>query len=248
MSTSTRAAAAGEPIAKTGMMAKKGGIRHNWLTRYFTLFNGALCYYPSPEDKVPKGYILTKDVTEVRPKSNEKVGKKANKGDYCFEVVTAKRTYYFSPDTKEDMDAWIEAIRSWIGKKEEAPTKAVPDPRKSVKTDGETKKPDETKHAVAAAGTTPAPAAEATPTTTPAAGTEGKGEPTSPRGDDDGKDDEKPQKYEAQYDYDAQEDNELSFKEGDTVNVLDTFKGAGWWKAELNGKVGLIPGNFFTKK
>merc|ERR1712000_560386 len=107
----------------------------------------------------------------------------------------------------------------------------------------ESKPDEESKPAEEAAA---APAADATPAADDAT--------PATDGDDAAAGDDKPEeekqdimKYESQYDYEAQEDNELSFKEGDIVTVLDTFKGAGWWKAELNGKIGLIPGNFFTK-
>lgn len=44
----------------------------------------------------------------------------------------------------------------------------------------------------------------------------------------------------ALYDYDAQEGNELSFKEGDVIKILKK-NDDGWWLGELNGKQGLLP-------
>ena len=48
--------------------------------------------------------------------------------------------------------------------------------------------------------------------------------------------------YKALYDYTAQNKDELSFKEGDIIYILDT--NSSWWKANCNGKIGLIPSNY----
>ncbi len=48
----------------------------------------------------------------------------------------------------------------------------------------------------------------------------------------------------ALYNYVAQEVNELSFKEGDVINVLEKKEEQGWWKGELNGTAGLFPSNY----
>jgi len=47
----------------------------------------------------------------------------------------------------------------------------------------------------------------------------------------------------ALYDYDATEKIELSIKEGDIISVIKEDP-SGWWKGELNGKVGVFPKNF----
>jgi len=51
-------------------------------------------------------------------------------------------------------------------------------------------------------------------------------------------------KMKALYDYTAAEVNELSFKEGDIVTLLEKFEDSDWWKGELNGVEGLFPVNF----
>ncbi len=58
----------------------------------------------------------------------------------------------------------------------------------------------------------------------------------------------------ALFDYSANEDNELSFKEGDTILLLEQYNDSNWWKGELvsassNNKSakplqGLFPANF----
>ncbi|XP_072263539.1 CD2-associated protein isoform X2 [Pyxicephalus adspersus] len=49
----------------------------------------------------------------------------------------------------------------------------------------------------------------------------------------------------ALYPYDALNEDELSFKEGDIIHLLSKDTGdPGWWKGELNGKEGVFPDNF----
>jgi hypothetical protein len=47
-------------------------------------------------------------------------------------------------------------------------------------------------------------------------------------------------------DYQSENDNELSFKEGQHVIVLGPDD-SGWWKAELNGQFGWVPAAFFER-
>lgn len=47
------------------------------------------------------------------------------------------------------------------------------------------------------------------------------------------------------YAYDAQNDDELTIKEGDIINVISKeIEDQGWFKGELNGKIGVFPDNF----
>ena len=47
----------------------------------------------------------------------------------------------------------------------------------------------------------------------------------------------------ALYEYDAQEANELSFKEGDVIKIVKKNED-GWWLGELRGKQGLLPSSY----
>jgi len=55
---------------------------------------------------------------------------------------------------------------------------------------------------------------------------------------------EKELKFCAIFDFDAQETNEISFKEGDIITLVEKYDDSEWWKGKFNGKVGLFPSNF----
>ncbi|TPX31265.1 hypothetical protein SmJEL517_g05379 [Synchytrium microbalum] len=48
----------------------------------------------------------------------------------------------------------------------------------------------------------------------------------------------------AQYDYEASEDNEISFSTGDVIEDVDTEVDEMWWKGRVNGTTGLFPANY----
>nr|CCE46073.1 osteoclast-stimulating factor [Sycon raphanus] len=52
--------------------------------------------------------------------------------------------------------------------------------------------------------------------------------------------------YRAQYAYQAQRGDELSFDEGDVLYVLEKGND-GWWKAKVSGKEGYIPYNYVSE-
>jgi hypothetical protein len=43
------------------------------------------------------------------------------------------------------------------------------------------------------------------------------------------------------YDYEAQEDNEVSFNEGDQITEIDDSIDADWWEGTVGGQRGLFP-------
>ncbi len=47
----------------------------------------------------------------------------------------------------------------------------------------------------------------------------------------------------AQYDYEAAEDNELSFPDGATIESIE-FPDDDWWQGTYNGQTGLFPANY----
>uniref|UniRef100_A0A7N8WSA6 Growth factor receptor-bound protein 2b n=1 Tax=Mastacembelus armatus TaxID=205130 RepID=A0A7N8WSA6_9TELE len=52
----------------------------------------------------------------------------------------------------------------------------------------------------------------------------------------------------AKYDFKATADDELSFKRGEILKVLNEECDQNWYKAELNGKDGFIPKNYIEMK
>lgn len=46
----------------------------------------------------------------------------------------------------------------------------------------------------------------------------------------------------AVYDFNASEPSELSFKQGDVLNIIS--QNGGWWDAEINGRRGQVPANY----
>ncbi|KAJ9600377.1 hypothetical protein L9F63_009305, partial [Diploptera punctata] len=53
-------------------------------------------------------------------------------------------------------------------------------------------------------------------------------------------------KAKALYDYTAQDLDEISFKEGDIIEIQKEHEG-GWWEGRLRGKSGLLPANYIEK-
>eukprot|EP01091_Cochliopodium_minus_P019094 TRINITY_DN7919_c0_g1_i1.p1 TRINITY_DN7919_c0_g1~~TRINITY_DN7919_c0_g1_i1.p1 ORF type:complete len:466 (-),score=183.44 TRINITY_DN7919_c0_g1_i1:104-1501(-) len=47
-------------------------------------------------------------------------------------------------------------------------------------------------------------------------------------------------KVRALFDYDSQNEHELSFRQGDIINIIEKDN-SGWWNGELNGKIGIFP-------
>lgn len=48
----------------------------------------------------------------------------------------------------------------------------------------------------------------------------------------------------AMYNYAAQQNDELSFQEGDILYITDKSGNTGWWKGKVGNKEGLIPSNY----
>ena len=46
-----------------------------------------------------------------------------------------------------------------------------------------------------------------------------------------------------EYEYQAEQEDELHLKVGDVITNVVTAEG-GWWEGELNGKKGMFPENF----
>ncbi|KAH7830901.1 putative Rho GTPase-activating protein 22/24/25 [Monocercomonoides exilis] len=53
-------------------------------------------------------------------------------------------------------------------------------------------------------------------------------------------------RLQAQFDFTARVANELTFKEGDIITLIEKHE-SGMWKGELDGKIGLFPYNFVAE-
>lgn len=54
-----------------------------------------------------------------------------------------------------------------------------------------------------------------------------------------------PEKAVARFSYHAENEDELSLKEGDIITVIEKeLEDVGWWKGEINGRIGVFPDNF----
>mmetsp|Transcript_26170 Transcript_26170/g.36847 ORF Transcript_26170/g.36847 Transcript_26170/m.36847 type:complete len:438 (-) Transcript_26170:162-1475(-) len=49
------------------------------------------------------------------------------------------------------------------------------------------------------------------------------------------------------YEYQGENETDLSFAEGEIINVLDKSDPSGWWQGEINGRVGFFPSNFIEE-
>ena len=47
----------------------------------------------------------------------------------------------------------------------------------------------------------------------------------------------------ALFDYEAQEDDEISFNVNDTITEIEQID-AGWWRGQCKGRYGLFPANY----
>jgi Putative GTPase activating protein for Arf/PH domain len=92
--------------AKTGFLNKKGGDRRNWKRRFFVLTDAHLAYYKSAHADVPVG-VIQLALSKVRPAPVEDT-KKA----HCFQLVRPNRVYLLQADSKEEVDDWVNAIRT----------------------------------------------------------------------------------------------------------------------------------------
>ena len=50
----------------------------------------------------------------------------------------------------------------------------------------------------------------------------------------------------AHYDFTPQEANELEFRRGDILRIVDKESSSQWWTAELRGRQGLIPATYVS--
>ena len=51
--------------------------------------------------------------------------------------------------------------------------------------------------------------------------------------------------FQGAYDFQGEDESELSFKKGDVLKIINN-NDEGWWKAEKDGEVGLVPAQYLV--
>jgi len=92
-----------KPAKKSGILIKRGGLRKNWLRRFFILNDGVLNYYKFYPAK-SSGKIDMIHVTAIKER-NDILSR-----SFMFQVITSSRSYLFQAESKKDQEEWIEAL------------------------------------------------------------------------------------------------------------------------------------------
>jgi|EP01043_Picozoa_sp_COSAG02_P032165 hypothetical protein len=91
--------------AQAGWLTKKGGIRKNWLRRWFELSTeGELVYYASEDKKDQKGSIQLWQSTDVRESTAPEAATE-------IEIETPARTWRVKAETEAELTVWLQALQ-----------------------------------------------------------------------------------------------------------------------------------------
>eukprot|EP01051_Picozoa_sp_SAG22_P005014 SAG22_NODE_286_length_12969_cov_6.982828_4_plen_140_part_00 len=105
------AAAEDFPVLHSGRMTKKGGVRTNWLDRYFELDGGGMSYYETEEKARKLGNIVGFEHGKGVVRISEARG---SSGKWEIEIETPQRTYRVRARTMPERDAWLQQLRNWV--------------------------------------------------------------------------------------------------------------------------------------
>ena len=98
--------------AQVGWLQKKGGIRKNWLSRWFELeTDGVLVYYTDPDTRERKGAIRLWEASDVRESTASRLVDAAASLATEIEIVTPARTWRVRTETEAERDVWLQAMR-----------------------------------------------------------------------------------------------------------------------------------------
>jgi len=212
-----------------GFMTKQGSLHKSWKKRWFcNSFEDpfTLSYYTDETLKTLKGTIDLREVYHFRTKYDTK--ERGPKQRVGIALVTPSRTWKLIAVGSTNGDYWTQGLERLIH---------------LARNGGTTES-----SGVSATGSQATVAA--TPAVVPAAAKPAQPEPAEPAEPETKKAPAKPAKVRpiavAQFDYTAANVNELSFKKGDRLTILQRDEEAGWWAAELNGKKGWVS-SFYVK-
>jgi len=215
-----------------GFMTKQGSLHKSWKKRWFcNSFEDpfTLSYYTDESLKTLKGTIDLREVYHFRTKYDTK--ERGPKQRVGIALVTPSRTWKLVAFGSPSGDYWTQGLERLIHL---ARNGGTPEGA-GVSATGSQATPS----TVVQTSPKAAAPATATPAATPAA-TSG----TDNLAADASKTAKKPTKDRptatAQFDYTAANVNELSFRKGDKLTILQRDEEAGWWAAELNGKKGWV--------
>lgn len=92
--------------SKEGWLTKQGGSVKTWHRRWCRIAGRHLYYYRTNEESNPSGVV---DLEGARVYTAMKAEK-----EFCFELWTPNRTYYFVADEEGDRNAWVESLKNHI--------------------------------------------------------------------------------------------------------------------------------------
>ena len=94
---------------KEGFLVKKGYVRHNWKTRWFILFDDALCYYKKKEDTICAGEVQLGGCSLVSPCPDY------TKKLFVFRLISSNgREYLLQAASEGELQLWSSSIAAAI--------------------------------------------------------------------------------------------------------------------------------------
>jgi len=98
-----------KPNTKEGWLTKQGGSIKSWKRRYCILKDSKLYYFKGPKEPVFQGRVDLESNSLVKEEPPNKEKKKN-----LISVTTSKRVFFMYPDTKEEVQSWVDAISQGI--------------------------------------------------------------------------------------------------------------------------------------
>mmetsp|Transcript_12296 Transcript_12296/g.16427 ORF Transcript_12296/g.16427 Transcript_12296/m.16427 type:complete len:482 (+) Transcript_12296:1040-2485(+) len=96
---------------KEGFLVKRGGIRHNWLKRWFMLRDEFLFYYEAKDGShYLRGKIPLYGVA-VEPVERKKT---TSQSHFYFNLSTAGRVFQLAAYTEQERQSWVAALNSQV--------------------------------------------------------------------------------------------------------------------------------------
>eukprot|EP00037_Helgoeca_nana_P011079 m.99117 g.99117 ORF g.99117 m.99117 type:complete len:482 (-) comp20599_c0_seq1:243-1688(-) len=106
-------------VCFNGYLTKQGHIRKNWKLRWFELQGPTLSYFKKAGDSIPKGMIDLRLATSIS-RADRILGRSGTNGKpYSLKLVLSRgdaiRVWFMYAATEDQIDEWIDHIRSVMG-------------------------------------------------------------------------------------------------------------------------------------